>query len=217
MLRDYFTEDLFTITIMVSLLLIVTVKQLFNSRFSDFLETIWSVKYIKLYSRDRKKIDLFNNLLFINFIIALSLFIHFAYSNFIEPLPKDSFTLLTLFIGLAILSTVKSGLEHVISFFIETSDIISAYNFQKATYKNFSGLLLCVINIFILFSFWDVELLIYIGFILLLLINIIGFIRFLRLYQKAVISNFFYFLLYLCALEIGPYIILYKAIKDYFG
>ena len=217
MLRDYLTEDVFTIIVMVCLLLIVTVKKLFKSRFSDFLETVWNVKYIKLYSRDQKKIDLFNTLLFINFILVLALFIHVVYSNFILQLPKDSITLLSLFIGLTVISTVKIAIEQLIAYFFEASDLINAYLFQKMTYKNLTGLVLWMVNIFILFSLWDIKILIYIGLALLLAINISGFIRFVRLYQKTIISNFFYFLLYLCALEIGPYVILYKAIKDYFG
>ncbi|MDC3229281.1 DUF4271 domain-containing protein [Flavobacteriaceae bacterium] len=31
-------------------------------------------------------------------------------------------------------------------------------------------------------------------------------------YRSLIFSNFFYFLLYICALEISPYLILYKVI-----
>jgi hypothetical protein len=42
------------------------------------------------------------------------------------------------------------------------------------------------------------------------LILFIGFIRSIKFYQKQLINNFFYFILYLCTLEIGPYILICK-------
>ena len=42
------------------------------------------------------------------------------------------------------------------------------------------------------------------------LILLTGFIRSIKFYQKQLINNFFYFILYLCTLEIGPYILICK-------
>ncbi|MBV1923025.1 MAG: DUF4271 domain-containing protein, partial [Flavobacteriaceae bacterium] len=40
-------------------------------------------------------------------------------------------------------------------------------------------------------------------------LNIISLINSYKTYKKNILNNFFYFILYLCALEISPFIILY--------
>jgi len=54
---------------------------------------------------------------------------------------------------------------------------------------------------------------IYTAIVLLLIINLIGFITSFKMHQKLILNNLFYFILYLCALEIAPYIILYEFIS----
>lgn len=44
-----------------------------------------------------------------------------------------------------------------------------------------------------------------------LVINAIALFYSYKTNRKLIITNFFYFILYLCALEISPYIILYKV------
>ncbi|WP_368667007.1 DUF4271 domain-containing protein [uncultured Winogradskyella sp.] len=217
MLREYFTQDIYISLILVCLILIVSTRQLFGTRFADFLQVIWNDRYLKLYSREQKKLDIFNIFLFINFVFTLGIFIHFTYSTLKGPLPDDIFLLIYLFVSILFITVFKIIIERIIAHIFEFSEFIKEYIFQKNTYKNISGLLLLLANILLLFSNLDKKIVIYSGLTLFLLINISGFIRFLQHYQKAIISNFFYFLLYLCALEIGPYVILYKVFKDYFG
>jgi hypothetical protein len=217
MLRDYFLQDAFIIALMVSLLLVVTAKQLYVTQFLDFLEINWNVRYQKLYAKDWKKSNVFHILLFLNLSIALSIFIHFSYSYFAAPLPIDFITILQLFLTVGLVISFKLSIEMVVARLFEINAFVRLYLFQKVTHLNFSGVAFLILNFFLLFSNFNKSLLIYLGLVVVLVINLTGFIRFLRLYQKTIIPNFFYFLLYLCALEIGPYFILYKAIKDYFG
>ena len=217
MLRDYFSQDIFTVLVIISLLLIVTVRQLFSIRFIDYLDVIWNVRYLKIYSRDRKKIDVYNIILFTNFLIVISLFAFLSYTHFSATSPIENWYIGYLVFGFGAFLVLKSIVEKLIGLCFEVSEMIELYIFQKLTYANYSGLILLIFNILLLFNEFDKKLLIYTGFIVFALINLAGFVRIVRLYQNVIIAHFFYFLLYLCALEIGPYIILYKAIKDYFG
>jgi hypothetical protein len=61
----------------------------------------------------------------------------------------------------------------------------------------------------------SVNIVIISALLLVCLINLIGFLTSFKNYQKLINPNFFYFLLYLCALEIGPYVLLYKVIREY--
>lgn len=217
MLREYFTQDIFTSLILVCLLLLVIARHLFPNRFRDFIAVIYNLKYLKLYVRERKKFDIFNALLFANFILMAGVFCFLAVKNLsIQTLKLHTTLVFFIFVLTAIFLT-KSIFERVVGHFFEFSEFIKTYLFYKNTFKYIIGLVLLFINTLLLFSSLDKKYTIYVAFGLIFLINLNGFIRFLRLYQKAIIRNFFYFLLYLCALEIGPYVILYKVFKDYFG
>lgn len=217
MLRDYFTQDLFTIFCLVNLILVVVVRQRYSFRFSDYLQVVWNVKYFKLYSKEKKRIDGFNSILFLNFLIAIGLFSHIGYSYFFNVLPNDLFTFLKLFGALGALLIIKIVVEYFISSSFEISEFIRLYIFQKMSFRNYTGFVFIGINFLLLFTAINKTLLIFLGLILYIFITIIGLVRFFRRFQKTILSYSFYFLLYLCALEIGPYIILYKAFKDYFG
>ncbi len=216
MLRAYFTNDVYALLILLSVSLIVTAKLLFETRFRDYLDVVINVRYLKLYSRDQKKIDVFNTILTSNFYIILALFTYTTYSIFAVEL-SNSLEVLPIIIAFIILVFFgKWLLEKFVGYIFGISPIIKLYLFQKTTFKNYTGLILIPLCVLLLFSPIDEKSLIYLGFFAILSINLIGFARFLKLYQKAILANFFYFLLYLCALEIGPYVILYKVIKDYF-
>ena len=82
--------------------------------------------------------------------------------------------------------------------------------FKKPTNKNYLGLVLLPLNIILVFAIQPNHTILYVIIGLLLLINLIGFISSFKTYQKLIINNIFYFILYLWALEIAPYIILHK-------
>jgi hypothetical protein len=218
MLREFITHEWFTILCIASIFFITVAKYSFSLRFNDFLLVLGNSKYLKIYSREQKFIDTFDGLLFVNLVIGLSIFIHIAYSNIVAPLTFDIFTFLKLLFAVSVVLLIKILIERLISSLFEIDKIIDSYLFQKTTFKNFSGLILLFANLLLLFSIDDVsDIAIYTVIALVFLINIIGFITSFKNHQKLIFSNFFYFLLYLCALEIGPYVILYKVIKEYNG
>ncbi|RNC87788.1 MAG: DUF4271 domain-containing protein [Winogradskyella sp.] len=216
MLRDYLSQDFFTILIAVCLILVVVARYLSNSRFYDFISVIWNDRYLKLYTKEHKKIDFFNSILLINFMLSAGCFIYFTYKYFNQSTfnTTEFIPLLLLLSAIVVFVLAKNGLELLMGYIFEISGIIRANLFQKTTYRNISGLILVVFNILLLFSNLDQKIVIYLAISVFFLINISGFFRFLLLYQKLIIPHFFYFLLYLCALEIGPYVILYKVLND---
>ena len=175
------------------------------------------MRYLKFYSRNRKGLDVFSTLLFLNFLITISISLYIGYSKYVGTISHKNSVLLYSIVGIGAFIVLKSVLERLVGYFFEIPKAVGLYIFQKLTFNNYVGLVLIGINVLLLFSDLDKNLLLYLAFIVFVAINLIGFVRILRLYQKRIIANFFYFLLYLCALEIGPYVILYKVIKDYFG
>ncbi|MCG0015133.1 DUF4271 domain-containing protein [Winogradskyella immobilis] len=215
MIREFITYEWFTLLCITSLLFVTAAKYLFGLRFNDFLLVLGNSKYLKIYSKEQKFIDAFDGLLFANFTIGLSIFIHISYSHLVSPITFDILSFLKLLFAVSALFLIKVLIERLISSLFEIDAIIDSYVFQKTTFKNFSGLVLLIANLILLFGLNVSNIAICVVIIVFLLINSIGFITSFKNYQKLILANFFYFLLYLCALEIGPYIILYKAIKDY--
>lgn len=113
-------------------------------------------------------------------------------------------------VGIGGIILIKVLIERLIGSLFEIDGLIDAYIFQKMNYKNYIGLFLIPINILLIYAFQPSKTVIFLVIGLLLLINFIGFLTSFKMHQKLILANFFYFILYLCALEFAPYIILYK-------
>lgn len=214
-MRNFITNEWLTVFTLLGLLLIAVAKSINPLRFKDFLIVIGNSKYLKLYAKDRKLVDLFSSILFINFLIVVSVFIYFSYSNFSTPLNFELSLYLKLLAVLSVVLLIKNILEKYISTVLNIDHIITGYLFQKITFKNYSGLVILIANLFLIYTQGSSKLIIIITGLLYVLINAIGFFTSYNYYRKLINPNIFYFLLYLCALEIGPYILLYKVIREY--
>ena len=130
MLREYFTQDLYISLLIGCLFLVVTVRQLFATRFIDFLTVIWNDRYIKLYAKERKKLDIFNGLLFLNFAITTGIFIFHTYLTLDDSSTfEDNYLYLVFFCITAIILILKTIVERVIAYFFEFSEFIKVYLF----------------------------------------------------------------------------------------
>lgn len=215
MLRDVILNDWYTIFILLSLLFITVSKLLFAKRFDDFLYIVANSNYLKIYARDQKFIDGFDAFLFAAWVISASVFGYYIFNSNIENPVFNLVFYLKLVFAIAAFTLIKILIERLIGSLFEIDKLIDTYLFQKTAYKNFIGLLLIPVNIIFIYSYKPSLIVIYVIIGVIILINLIGFITTFRNFQKLLISNFFYFILYLCALEIGPYIILYHLIKNY--
>lgn len=215
MLRETVTNEWFTIFIVIALIFLTLSKFLFARRFEDFLAVIGNSKYLKIYARDQKFVDGFDSFLFINLVISVSIFSFLAYTEFINPSDFDLFQFFKILFGISALMLIKVLLERLIGSLFELDALIDSYLFQKTTYRNYIGLILLPVNILLIYAFSPTKFIIYIVLSIILIVNLIGFITSLKNHQKTLLNNFFYFILYLCALEIGPYLILYRLILNY--
>ncbi len=213
MLREIISNEWFTVLIVLCVCILAFAKARFTNRFNDFLWLIGNSKYLKIYSRDQKFIDQFDGLLFLNLIISSALFYFIWYNTFIESIAFDLILFFKLFIGIGSLILIKILIERLIGSLFEIDSLIDSYVFQKTNYKNYIGLVLLPINILLIFAVNPSKTILYIVAGLILVINLVGFITSFKIHQKLILNNLFYFILYLCALEIAPYIILYKVLN----
>ena len=210
MLREIISNEWYTILIVFSLCILAVARYVYTLRFSDFLWLVGNSKYLKIYARDQKFIDQFESLLYANFVIAASIFGFINYNTFISPITFDLTLFIKVFTGLGSVILIKILIERLLGSLFEIDALIDAYIFQKTNYKNYIGLILLPINIILIYAVPPTEIILYIILSLLFTINLIGFIGSVKTNQKTILGNLFYFILYLCALEIAPYILLYK-------
>ena len=211
MLRETISNEWFTILIVFSLCVLAFAKYAFSNRFNDYLWVLGNSKYLKIYAREQKFIDQFDSLLFVNLVISLSIFSFIGYNEVFEPIEFNFTLFIKLFVGIGALILIKILLERLIGSLFDIDALIDSYIFQKTNYKNYVGLILLPINIILIFALNPSTTIIYLILGLIVLINLVGFVTSFKTHQKTVLSNLFYFILYLCALEIAPYVILYKV------
>lgn len=215
MLRNVISNDLFTILIVIGLILIAFSKVLFTKRFQEFILVLGNSKYLKIYAKDQKFFDVFDGLLFLNFVLAISIFGFISYNHLTNEIEISKMFLLKFAAILAILLTMKTLMERLIGSVFEIDFLIDNYLFQKISYKNFLGMILMPLNAIIIFGFYISTPIIYSIWAVIIFVFVIGIITTVKTYLNLIKQNMFYFILYLCTLEIAPYIILYQlAIND---
>ncbi len=210
MLREVLFNDWYTTIIVVSLTITVSAKLLNVNRFTDFIKIIGNSNYLRIYFKDHKFFDPFDVLLFLNFCINAVLIGILTYSSFVNNIELNwplFLRLLLIFMGSILL---KILVELGVGDLFDIKKLFHSYVFQQISFFNFLGVVLLPLNSLLIFGVPNNRGLLTGILMLSGLILFIGFIRSIKFYQKQLINNFFYFILYLCTLEIGPYILICK-------
>ncbi|MCB4798465.1 DUF4271 domain-containing protein [Neotamlana laminarinivorans] len=212
MIREVVSNELFTILLTIGFLVVAAARLVSPKRFEDFIIVLLNNKYLKIYSRDQKFLDKFDSLLFSNLVISLAVFLNIFYQFKTNSTTVSINLMVKLAIGVMAFILIKVLLERLFASVFEIDKLIDFYIFQKISIKNFFGLILLPINALLLYTIKPTLNTFYVIIVLLLIINLIGLIASFKTYQSVIKNNLFYFILYLCALEIAPYVILYKVI-----
>lgn len=207
------SNDLLTLIILLVLLLMVLAKKMFQPRFEDFVSLVTSGKYMMIKSREHKALFGFNILMLIIHILSISLFLFILYRAFgPSNIENTGMILLRIITGYSFFVLLKFLIEKIIANVFDIDDYIDHYLFQKHTYRNFISIIIFPISIFLIYSDNLNNLVLSIILGLFFTAVILTFARIIIKNEAQVASYWFYFILYLCALEITPYIILYKLI-----
>ncbi len=212
--REITSTNWLTILIVICLTLLATARGLNALRFSDFIMLFSNNKYIISYQKPNKLSSLFNIVLLVLQIASVSLFLYLCFDVFKWKVIPDQ---ITLYFKIVIIYTVivlcKLLIEKIIATIFSMDPIIDEYLFYKVSYRNFMGVLLLPINIVFIYAMQPSRIVFTILLVLLLILNTIVLISFYQKNESIILGHLFYFILYLCALEIAPYFILYKLIK----
>ena len=208
-LRVIENKDWATILFVISFAVIAMTKSAFENRFADFAKLIYSDKYTNIYKDSNNLKSGFTISLFFVQIISLAFFIQLSLSFFGYASKTDWILYIQIITFLIFFVLSKFLIEKIIATAFDIEEFIEQFNLQKVTFRTYIGLFILPINI-ILFYYDSISRNILIFFIaIVLIVNIITYLVSIKNYQNIIFSKLFYFILYLCALEIAPYYFMY--------
>jgi len=197
---------------MLCIVLFALVKYLYPKKFQEFILLPFSTKYFIVEGKNKNIGAPFSLVLTITQLIVFSLFLNQFLILYNPQFETITFLFYKILGCLLLFTLAKVGLEKLIGYVFSVQPMITSYIFQKLSYKNFIALIVFCTNL-IFFYIYSPPLLfqkVYIG-ILLTLYCILLFYSY-KSYRKAILNHSFYFILYLCALEFSPLIILFSLV-----
>ena len=199
MIRDIISNDSLTLILLGSLLYVIILKRINPTIFDQNL----SFKKKELINKISnsllgiKTLEILYNFLFISNLSILLTF--FKNKNF------ELFVYYELLGFVSIFFVVKIMLDFVIGRLFSVSELMKNYIWQKLVYHNSLGILLLLFNFLIAYSIFDGYYMILISIYISLLFLLFSYCSIYFSMKKVIIKNWFYFILYLCTLEIIPY------------
>ena len=206
MIRDIISNDSLTLILFASFLLIIILKKIDSNIFNQI------ISFSKKYSRNSmsnnfigiKFYEIIYNILFISNLSVF--FTFFSNKNF------DIIIYIKYIKYLIVFFTIKILLEMIIGGLFSINKIIKNYIWLKLIFNNSLGIILLLFNFLIAYSTFDNDNLISILISLSLFYFLYGYLSIFFSMKKVVYKNWFYFILYLCTLEIIPYYYLISSI-----
>ena len=203
------SKDWATVLFVLSFATIAITKSVFENRFGDFANLIFSNKYNKVYRDSSHLKSGFTVSLFFVQVISLAFFIQISLSYFGYASKTDWILYIQIFTFLTFFILSKYLIEKIIATSFNIEEFIEQFNLQKVTYRTYIGLIILPLNI-ILFYYDSFSRNILLAIIaIVLVINVLTYFISIKNYQNIIFGKLFYFILYLCALEIAPYYFMY--------
>jgi hypothetical protein len=203
-------EDWATILFVLSFATIATTKAAFENRFSEFLKLLYSDKYMNVYRDGNQITSNFTMAIFFVQLISFAFFIQISLSYFGEYLKTDWVLFIQIVTILLYFILAKFLIEKIIATAFDIEEIIEQFNLKKVVFRSYIGIFLLPLNVFLFYNDSVSKKLMIIIIIIVFIICVLTYLISLKNYQKAIFSKLFYFILYLCALEIAPYYFIYN-------
>ena len=205
--------DWITVCLVVCMLLYATAKLLYPKRFQEFIMLPLTNKYFLVQGRNAQIQHPFNLLLFAAQIILACLFIFLSIKD-LQPelIAENPWLFVQICTIYVVFIFIKFCIEKIIGAIFSIDDLINSYLYQKLTYRNLLSLLFFVACLVLSYVAEPSETLL-LGIVGVVISgNCIALFYSYKTNGQLILSNFFYFMLYLCTLEIAPYILLYKIV-----
>ena len=143
-------------------------------------------------------------------LISFSFFIVLVLQQFKAQEKNMLILYIQVFTFLSVFVLSKFLLEKIIATAFKIEEFNEQFNLLKVNYRTYLSLLLLPINIILYYNPIQSTTFFWLLIIVLFALNVVTYIIALKLYQNLLIRKIFYFILYLCTLEIAPYYFIYN-------
>ena len=202
-------KDWATLLFVVAFALVAMTKSAYETRFSEFSKLIFSDKYAKIYRDNSHMKSSFTVGLFFVQVISFAFFILLTLNMYDKASKTDYVLFIQIATFLLYFILAKYLVEKIVATSFNINDFVELFNLQKVTYRTYIGILILPVNA-ILFYYDNIPKTIPLIIIAIsLCISLYSYFISIKTYQNAIIGKLFYFILYLCALEIAPYYFMY--------
>lgn len=208
-LRIIENNDWATILFVLSFATIAITKSTFESRFAEFVKLIYSNKYLTVYKDGSQLNSSFTVALFLIQLISFTFFIQISLSHFGYASKTDWVLFIQIITALVYYVLSKFLIEKIIANAFDIEDLAEQFSLQKVIFRTYIGIFLLPINIILFYNDAVSQNFMAILISIVLLACALSYLVSIKNYQNVIFSKLFYFILYLCALEIGPYYFLY--------
>jgi len=202
-------KDWATVIFVLTFAVVAMTKSAYETRFSEFSKLIFSDKYAKIYRDNNHLKGSFTVGLFFVQIVSYALFIQLVMHIFGYAEKTDWLLFIRIATFLLYFILGKFLIEKIVATSFNIDEFADLFNLQKVTYRTYIGVLILPVNA-VLFYYDNIPQLIPLVIIgISLCISLYSYFISIKTYQNAIIGKLFYFILYLCALEIAPYYFMY--------
>jgi len=204
------SKDWATILFMVCLAIIAVNKTISSVRFNEFVRLAYSDKYTKIYRDSSNLMSGFTISMFVLQLISFSFFTLLVLNQFNKAEKTDLIVYIQIFTFLSVFILSKYLIEKIIATTFKIEEFNEQFNLLKVNYRAYFGFILLPVNIVLFYNTLNSNWFFWLLSITLITINIITYLVALKLYQNLLLRKIFYFILYLCTLEIAPYYFIYN-------
>ena len=210
------TSDWLTLFFLTDLVLIAILQFNFTERFNKLFSLVYSEKYYTDYLKTRPlNFNWFHVIFFFIIVFNISIYVYFGFEAF-SPVSIDHelFFFLQILFFTILYFLIRYSIGYILGVIFDIEDIQNYFTFLKMS--NLALLSIIILPLLILTNYSvGVYHKFMISFSLLALLSAAIF-RYFALIKNEKLSfdNLLYLFLYLCALELAPFIVVYKLFVE---
>ena len=204
------SKDWATVLFVLCVGIIAVNKTISSVRFNEFIRLAYSDKYTKIYKDSSNLMSGFTVSMFVLQLFSFSFFTLLVLNQFDKTEKTNGIVYIHIFTFLTVFILSKFLIEKIVATAFKIEEFNEQFNLLKVNYRAYFGFILLPVNIILFYNTFDSKLFFWILLVALFVINITTYIVALKLYQNLLMRKIFYFILYLCTLEIAPYYFIYN-------
>jgi len=210
--REIISSDWALFLFVIAFVIVAVNKNVFAARFFEFIRLGISDKYNKIYRDSSNLLSTFTISMFVVQLISFSFFILLLLHEFQIKSKTDGIAYVQIVTFLSFFILSKFLIEKIIATTFQIEEFITQFNLLKVNYRTYLGFIMLPLNIVIYYNVLNYKWLLLVVVGIVLLFNVFTYLLTIKAYQNLVNRKLFYFILYLCTLEIAPYYFMYYLI-----